>query len=211
MLGDVYLLCAQEIFEERTLQPQVVPYLRCLLSSETGMADAGYNCLRQDFEADIKVALYQCVRSAKIAVRLEESFRKTSAADVTASPTIYMNGEPYCKSRESAAMTEAVSTLAKGGVLEEMTAVTAMDFPAWKVAAAELEGPEGSLHSSSWLSFAAHPSSFAHLLLSRIGYATDEPGDAPDGGRQAASGETGTSEHANRDYRKTASDDIFSQ
>merc|ERR1711871_27864 len=109
------MLCAQHIFSTKALAELAIPYFECLIEDGDGdMGELGESCKMKVDNTQFQEAVYRCVRSRSISFALEESFDKAQSAKAVVSPTVFINGEPYCGPRTSTAYEDAVAKAMKG-------------------------------------------------------------------------------------------------
>eukprot|EP00943_MAST-04B_sp_MAST-4B-sp1_P007898 g7898.t1 len=162
VIGDVYMLCAQQVFASKDIAPMALPYFECLIEdTREEMSVLGETCKGRVENKDFQEAVYRCVRSRQVSYALEDSFKKSKAAGAVISPTMVINGENYCGPLTASGIEDAIAKAMQG------ISVTTLGECGDKGVAKDANGCEdrGSHYSYSILLFMILFSSTATLLL----------------------------------------------
>ena len=115
VIGDVYMLCAQQVFASKDITVMAVPYFQCLIKdTNEEMSVLGEACKEKVDNKDFQEAVYRCVRSRQVSYALEDSFKKSKDAGAVISPTIVINGEHYCGPKTPTGLEDAIAKAMQG-------------------------------------------------------------------------------------------------
>ena len=115
VIGDVYMLCAQQVFSSRDITPMAIPYFQCLIEDSTEeISVLGETCKKRVENTDFQDAVYRCVRSRQVSFALEDSFKRSKDAGAVISPTIMINGEHYCGPIDEVSLEDAIAKAMQG-------------------------------------------------------------------------------------------------